>query len=53
LPHGWGHDTEGARLSVAERRPGVNINRLVDGNVLDPLSGNARINGIPVEVTRA
>jgi anaerobic selenocysteine-containing dehydrogenase len=53
LPHGWGHDTKGAKLSVAERRPGVNINRLVDGNVLDPLSGNARINGIPVEVTRA
>jgi anaerobic selenocysteine-containing dehydrogenase len=52
LPHGWGHDTKGAKLSVAERRPGVNINRLVDGNVLDPLSGNARINGIPVDVTR-
>lgn len=53
LPHGWGHDTPGARLSVAERRPGVNLNRLVDGNVLDPLSGNARINGIPVDVTPA
>jgi anaerobic selenocysteine-containing dehydrogenase len=53
LPHGWGHDADGARLSVAERRPGVNINRLIDGDVLDPLSGNARINGIPVEVSRA
>ena len=53
LPHGWGHDAEGARLSIAERRPGVNMNRLVDGAVLDPLSGNARMNGIPVEVTRA
>ena len=53
LPHGWGHDADGARLSVAERRPGVNMNRLVDGAVLDPLSGNARMNGVPVEVTRA
>jgi hypothetical protein len=53
LPHGWGHDTKGAKLSVAERRPGVNINRLIDGTVLDPLSGTARINGIPVDVTRA
>jgi anaerobic selenocysteine-containing dehydrogenase len=52
LPHGWGHDVDGARLSVAARRPGVNMNRLVDGDVLDPLSGNARMNGIPVEVTR-
>jgi anaerobic selenocysteine-containing dehydrogenase len=53
LPHGWGHDMQGARLSVAARRPGVNINRLIDGTVLDPLSGTARINGIPVDVTRA
>ena len=52
LPHGWGHDADGTRLAVAERRPGVNMNRLVDGGVLDPLSGNARINGVPVEVSR-
>jgi anaerobic selenocysteine-containing dehydrogenase len=53
LPHGWGHDADGARLAVAERRPGVNMNRLVDGDVLDPLSGNARMNGVPVEVAKA
>jgi anaerobic selenocysteine-containing dehydrogenase len=53
LPHGWGHDVEGTRLSVATRRPGVNMNRLADGHVLDPLSGNARINGVPVTVERA
>jgi hypothetical protein len=50
LPHGWGHDADGSRLSVASRRPGVNMNRLADGEVLDPLSGNARINGVPVTV---
>jgi anaerobic selenocysteine-containing dehydrogenase len=50
LPHGWGHDAEGSRLSVAGATPGVNMNRLVDGTVLEPLSGNARLNGVPVRV---
>ena len=52
LPYGWGHDAPGARLRVAERRPGVNTNVLTDGAVLDPVSGNATLNGIPVTVTR-
>jgi anaerobic selenocysteine-containing dehydrogenase len=50
LPHGWGHDVDGARLSVARWHPGANMNVLVDGGVLDPLSGNARMNGMPVSV---
>jgi anaerobic selenocysteine-containing dehydrogenase len=50
LPHGWGHDVEGTRLSIARTRPGVNMNVLIDGHVLDPISGNARINGVPVRV---
>ena len=37
---------------VAEGRPGVNTNVLTDGDVLDALSGNAVLNGIPVRVTR-
>jgi anaerobic selenocysteine-containing dehydrogenase len=53
LPHGWGHDTPGTRLSVAARRPGVNSNVLTDGSIIDPLSGNAVLNGIPVEVVPA
>lgn len=52
LPHGWGHDMEGADLSVASERAGVNSNRLSTGEV-DPLSGNAILNGIPVEVVPA
>ena len=52
LPHGWGHDLPGARLSVAEQRPGVNSNRLASNDRVDPLSGNPHLNGIPVEVTR-
>ncbi len=52
LPHGWGHDMNGTQLSVAAERPGVNTNRLTPGTV-DPLSGNAILNGIPVEVAPA
>ncbi len=51
LPHGWGHDLAGARLGVAADHAGVNSNILTDGSVLDPLSGNAVLNGIPVTVT--
>jgi anaerobic selenocysteine-containing dehydrogenase len=52
LPHGWGHDMDGTELSVAAKRAGVNSNRLSTGEV-DPLSGNAILNGIPVEVVPA
>ncbi|WP_406434049.1 molybdopterin oxidoreductase family protein [Streptomyces sp. NBC_00631] len=51
LPHGWGHDRPGTRLSHATTAPGVNVNQLLDGSLLDPLSGNAVLNGIPIEVT--
>lgn len=51
LPHGWGHDESDAALGVAARQPGVNSNILADGLGLDPLSGTAVLNGIPVAVT--
>ena len=50
LPHGWGHNRPGTRLSHAAADPGVNVNQLLDGSQLDPLSGNAVLNGVPVEV---
>jgi len=50
LPHGWGHDLDGTRLSVARQRPGANVNRLASNDVVDPLSGNPFLNGVPVEV---
>jgi anaerobic selenocysteine-containing dehydrogenase len=53
LPHGWGHDVAGTDLAIAAKRPGVNSNVLTDGATLDPLSGNAILNGIPVEVSPA
>lgn len=50
LPHGWGHDRPGTRLNHALKDPGVNVNQLLDGSLLDPLSGNAVLNGVPVKL---
>jgi anaerobic selenocysteine-containing dehydrogenase len=50
IPHGWGHDAEGIRMTVASEHAGVNSNALADEMLVDPLSGNAVLNGIPVEV---
>jgi anaerobic selenocysteine-containing dehydrogenase len=50
LPHGWGHDLPGTRLRVAAERAGVNSNVLADHAAMDPLSGTAVLNGIPVTV---
>ncbi|HWC66648.1 MAG TPA: molybdopterin-dependent oxidoreductase [Acidimicrobiales bacterium] len=51
LPHGWGHDLSDA-LSVASTVPGVNINRVIPPT-LDPLSGTAVLNGVPVTLRPA
>jgi anaerobic selenocysteine-containing dehydrogenase len=50
LPHGWGHDKAGARLTVAREHAGVNNNLLAGADMFDPVSNNAAINGIPVTV---
>jgi anaerobic selenocysteine-containing dehydrogenase len=50
IPHGWGHSAGNARLRVAADHAGVNSNVLADETLLDPVSGNAVLNGIPVEV---
>jgi anaerobic selenocysteine-containing dehydrogenase len=53
IPHGWGHGEERASLTVAGRHAGVNSNLVSDPDLIDPLSGNAVLNGIPVEVAPA
>jgi anaerobic selenocysteine-containing dehydrogenase len=53
IPHGWGHDRDGARLSVAGDHAGANTNLLASGASYDPLSGNAILNGIPVTLEPA
>jgi anaerobic selenocysteine-containing dehydrogenase len=50
LPHGWGHGLPGSRHAVAAEYAGVNSNLLTDEAAVDPLSGNAVLSGIPVEV---
>ncbi|UDY34492.1 molybdopterin-dependent oxidoreductase [Dermatobacter hominis] len=50
LPHGFGHDLPGTRGSVAAERPGVNTNVLIPGTAVDVPSGNAAVNGVPVEI---
>jgi anaerobic selenocysteine-containing dehydrogenase len=53
IPHGWGHSAPGARMQVAAEHAGVNSNVLADELEVEPLSGNAILNGIPVEVAPA
>ena len=53
IPHGWGHDVDGARMKVASAHAGANSNILADEMLLDALSGNAVLNGIPVELVPA
>jgi anaerobic selenocysteine-containing dehydrogenase len=51
IPHGFGHDLPGVEMSVARGEPaGVNTNVLTDDLHIDPLSGNAVLNGVPVRV---
>ncbi|AGM10462.1 molybdopterin-dependent oxidoreductase [Amycolatopsis keratiniphila] len=50
MPHGWGHDLDGTRTKVATAHAGVNSNLVADETLLDVPSGNAVLNGIPVEV---
>ncbi len=51
LPHGWGHNKDGARMAVAAKSPGVNVNILMDENRLEALTGNAILNAVPVTVS--
>jgi anaerobic selenocysteine-containing dehydrogenase len=53
LPHGWGHGAKGANLPVAARYSGVNVNVLTDELDVDPVSGTAVLNGVPVELSPA
>jgi hypothetical protein len=51
LPHGYGHARDGVRLDRAVGLPGVSINDLTDPGRVEPVSGNAVLNGVPVTVT--
>ena len=53
LPHGWGHGVAGTKMDVAARKAGVNSNILTDESIIDPISGNAVLNAIPVTLQPA
>lgn len=53
IPHGWGHGLAGIAMSTAQAHAGVSINDLTDERAIDPLSGNAALSGVAVEVSPA
>ena len=50
IPHGWGHDDPESQMDVAAANAGANSNLLADEMAVDAVSGNAVLNGIPVEL---
>ncbi|TNE84713.1 MAG: molybdopterin oxidoreductase family protein [Deltaproteobacteria bacterium] len=52
LPHGFGHGREGVSWTTAARHPGASINDLTDEQRVDPISGNAALNGTPVHLEK-
>ena len=52
LPHGWGHQRPGVRLRVATQTEGASSNDVIRPQV-DPLTGTARLNDVPVDVSAA
>jgi anaerobic selenocysteine-containing dehydrogenase len=50
LPHGFGHQRAGVRLTRAASVAGPSYNDLTDVSALDGISGNAALNGLPVWV---
>ncbi|MBT9486068.1 MAG: molybdopterin-dependent oxidoreductase [Rubrivivax sp.] len=53
LPHGWGHGLAGTQMAVAAERPGANLNQLLDDRLRDPLSGNAVLSGVPIQLSHS
>ncbi|MAZ88326.1 MAG: dehydrogenase [Cellvibrionaceae bacterium] len=53
MPHLWGHNRPGTRQRTANATPGVSMNDITNIDVIDELTGNAVVNGVPVKVTAA
>jgi anaerobic selenocysteine-containing dehydrogenase len=51
IPQGWGQS--GDTISVAASAGTVSINDLTDDRRIDPLTGNAAFNGVPVRIDLA
>ncbi|MFC6158604.1 molybdopterin-dependent oxidoreductase [Kribbella jiaozuonensis] len=51
LPHGFGHNRPGARLTIANQVLGQSANDVTDAGYTDAVAGTAAVNGVPVTVT--
>lgn len=51
IPHGFGHQRDG--FSFTNAVEGVSVNDLTDPALIDPVSANAVLNGVPVSVSLA
>lgn len=52
IPHGYGHNSPGSKMEVANAHAGVSINDITDEGFLDGLSGNAAFSGVEVEINK-
>lgn len=52
MPPLWGHNRSGTRRSVANAHPGASMNDITNQKVMDELTGNAVVHGVPVKVER-
>jgi anaerobic selenocysteine-containing dehydrogenase len=52
LPHGFGHGAAADTMRVAGALPGASANAITDDMLLEPLTGTAVLNGVPVRVER-
>ena len=52
VPHGFGHSGKDIRMEVAQRRPGVNVNAIIDDGFVDRLSGTSVLNGVAVTAVK-
>jgi len=50
IPHGFGHGRKGVKQKIAQEYAGVSVNDLTDDTLIDQLSGNAAVNGVPVQL---
>ena len=50
IPHGFGHNREGIKLEIASKSPGISVNDLTDDQIVDSLTGNSVLNGVPVMI---
>ncbi|MFI5690871.1 molybdopterin-dependent oxidoreductase [Kribbella sp. NPDC051586] len=51
LPHGFGHNRPGARLTIANQVQGPSANDVTDAGLTDAVAGTSAVNGVPVTVT--